>query len=248
MVVTTRGISVMKLEEVDAKLWELGWKPGAGVKLTLLEKKSVLRELIEKNQDPGKQQSVLNNLSNKNKEELKRICMELQIHLTGNETKPQLTRKIKEKAVLETSSTEMLADDTMADFGKYRGKTFEWIWSHDQSYCLWVTDTVVEEGDKCSLSLKRLAEYIENRRQQQLRASSEGAAASGLQVSVRASNPASPVPLSASRETEENPEAEIERLQKQMDELKNQLSSRRRKTTVRDTDMPNTPAACESQS
>ena len=62
MVVTTRGISVMKLEEVDAQLRELGWKHDPGVKLTLLEKRNVLRERLEKlpvanKADLGSQQS-----------------------------------------------------------------------------------------------------------------------------------------------------------------------------------------------
>ena len=223
----------MRLEEVDAKLQELGWKPDDGVKLTLLEKRSVLRELLEKNKDPGHQQNGHRNLAKKNKEELRRICMELQIHLTGNETKPQLTRKIKEKQM----STETLADDTLADFGKYRGQTYEWIWSHDLSYCLWVTDTVVEEGDKCSPSLKRLAEYIENRRQLQPRAASGGASASAW--GAPASLDPSPATLSVLRKTEEDTEAEIERLQRQMDEMKSQVSSRRRKTVAQDTDMKN---------
>lgn len=234
MVVTT--ISVMKLEEVDAMLQELGWKPDVGVRLTLLEKKSVLHELLEKNKDPGNQKHVNRTLSLKTKEELRQICMELQIHLTGNETKPQLTRKIKEK---QRQPPEVLADDTLSDFGKHRGQTYEWIWSHDQSYCLWVTDTVVEEGDKCSLSLKRLAEYIENRRQLQSRAASGGARASASAVPV--SNPATLSPeRCVSREIEEDPEAEIERLQRKIDELKTQLSSRRRKTVERDTDMQST--------
>ena len=40
-------------------------------------------------------------------------------------------------------------------------------------------------------------------------------------------------------ETVEDPEAEIERRQRQRDELKSQLSNRRRKTVARDTDMQN---------
>ena len=48
MAVTTRAIAEMTREQVDLRLQELGWKPDAGVKLTLLEKKSVLRELLEK--------------------------------------------------------------------------------------------------------------------------------------------------------------------------------------------------------
>ena len=73
--------------------------------------------------------------------------MELQIPLTGNGTKPQLTRKIKEK---QMPTPEVMADDTLADLGKYRGRTYEWIWNHHRGYCLRVTDTAVEEGpDKC---------------------------------------------------------------------------------------------------
>ena len=232
MAITTRAIAMMTLEQVELRLQELGWKPNQGVKLTLLEKKSVLRELLEKlpvaHQTPDKQ-SGHRNLAKKNKEELKQICLELQIPLTGNETKPQLTRKLKEK---QTPTPEVLADDTIADFGKYRGRTYEWIWNNDRSYCLWATDTVVEEGGRCSTSLKRLAEYIENRRL---------AAPGGASASTSAAPASSPDTLSMQRGAEEDPEAEIERLQKQMEELKSQLSSRRRKTTApaQDANMPN---------
>ena len=235
MVVTTRGISVMRLEEVDARLQELGWKPDAGMKLTLLDKKNVLLELIEKNQDKGKQQGIYSNLSRKNKEELKQTCVELNIYLTGNETKPQIARKIKEKAALErTSTSEVLADDTLANFGKYRGKTHEWIWNNDRDYCLWVTDTWVEEGDKCSPHLKKLAEYIESRRQQPP-ASSEKATSSSATGAASAS---SPVPLSVLLKTDVDTEREIEKLQQQVDEMKSQLSNRRRKTVTKDAEMP----------
>ena len=234
MVVTTRGISVMRVEEVDARLQEMGWKPDAGVKLTLLEKKSLLRELIEKSQDNGKQQSTHNNLSRKNKEELKHTCVELNVYLTGNETKPHITRKIKDNIALQrTSTSEVPADDNLANFGKYRGKTHEWIWNNDQDYCLWVTDTWVEEGDKCSPHLKKLAEYIESRRQQP-HASSERATSSSA---TGAASAPSPVPLSARQKTEEDTETEIEKLQQKLDEMKNQLSSRRRKTVTKDAEM-----------
>ena len=83
MVVTTRGISAMRLEEVDAKLQELGWRPDDGVKLTLLEKKSILHELLQKlpvvGQKPGQQQDGHRNLAKKSKEDLRQICTELKI-------------------------------------------------------------------------------------------------------------------------------------------------------------------------
>ena len=229
MAVTTRVISVMTLEQVDLRLKELGWKPEAGVKLTLLEKKSVVREMLENlptvTQAPGGHR----NLSRKNKEELNHACVELQIPLTGNETKPQLTRKIKEK---QMPTPDALANDMLADFGKYRGRTYEWIWSNDLNYCLWVTDTVVEEGpDKCSLGLKRLAEYIENRRQQQTPA---------IPGVASASISAAPATLSVLRDTVEDPEAEIESLQRRLEQLQSQLSTRRRKMTEKDADMTNT--------
>ena len=218
---------MMKQEVVDQLLEEMGWKPEGGVKLTLLEKKSVLRELFEKLPVVNQVPSGHRNLARKNNEELKQVCTELQIPLTGNETKPQLTRKIKEK---QTPTPEVLKDDMLADFGKHRGRTYEWIWSHDQGYCLWVTDTVVEEGDKCSPSLKRLAEYVENRRQQ-TQAASGGASAS---------TSGAPASRPATLSVVEDPEAEMEKLQRHIEELKTQLSSRRRKTTAKDSDMPNT--------
>ena len=51
----------------------MGWQPDDGVRLTLLEKKSVLRELLERNQDPGHQQNDHHNLAKKTKEELRKI-------------------------------------------------------------------------------------------------------------------------------------------------------------------------------
>ena len=218
----------MKSEEVDERLQKLGWETDPSVRFTLLERKSILRELLEQTHDgTGHKQNAYRHLSQKTKEELKQICVELRIHLTGNETKPQLTRKIKEKQ----APPEVLTGDTLADFGKHRGQTYEWIWSHDASYCLWATDTVIEEGDKCSRALRRLAEYIESRRHQQPRTASGGASAS------TSAAPASPNPASPAATAGEDPEVEIERLQKQMDELKSQLSSRRRKTAPKDAEM-----------
>ena len=154
----------MRLEAVDTLLQNLGWQPPPGVKFTLLEKKSILRERLEllpTVDDAGldAQRARVTKyglLAKKNKEKLNEICKELEIPFTGNETKPQLTRKIKEKQLLPP---EVLADNERADFGKYRGRTYEWIYSNDPSYCHWVTDTFVEEGpDKCSTALRRLAE------------------------------------------------------------------------------------------
>ena len=105
MVLTTRGISSMKLEEVDAKLQDMGWQPASGVKLTLLEKKSILCELLEKSkEDDSGSQDDLKNFARKSKEELKKICSKLQIPLTGNETKPQLQRPLLQ-VVWRKSST-----------------------------------------------------------------------------------------------------------------------------------------------
>ena len=56
-------------------LTELGWKPDPGVKLTLLEKKSILRELTEKSQDLGHQQKGYRSLAKMAKEELRQICV-----------------------------------------------------------------------------------------------------------------------------------------------------------------------------
>ena len=221
----------MKLDEVNALLAELGWRPDPTCKLTVSEKKRVLREMLEKlphvDLGAGKQQNGHRNLSKENKEELKQMCVDLRIPLTGNETKPQLTLKIKGK---QTPPRVAPADETLADFGKYRGRTYEWIWDNDMSYCLWATDTVIEEGEKCSPALKMLAEYIENRQHQQTRATPEGASASGSAASAT-----SPCRPSAPRVPDENPD--IEKLLQQVDELRSQISSRRRKTATRDADM-----------
>ena len=67
-------------------------------------------------------------------------------------------------------------------------------------------------------------------------AGSPGRASASTSV-VLASSPAT---LSVPRDTEGDPEAEIEKLQRQMDELKSQISNRRRKTVARGTDKQNT--------
>ena len=222
----SREISVMGLEEVDAQLQELGWKPAAAVEPTLLEKKVALRELLEKNSRPGLQTALLDD--RKSKEELSKICMELRAHLRGTK-------------------------DTMVDFGKYQGYTYELVWRKDPLYCMWVTDLAIEEGDGCALPLKRLAEYIENRRQLQHQGSlgeasaSSSAAPVSRQATFAALNDTMEYPVSVIlREAGyerlqqlrvENPEAEIERLQQRLEELKIQRSSRRSKTAERDTDL-----------
>ena len=182
----SREISVMGLEEVDAQLQELGWKPAAAVEPTLLEKKVALRELLEKNSRPGLQTALLDD--RKSKEELSKICMELRAHLRGTK-------------------------DTMVDFGKYQGYTYELVWRTDPLYCMWVTDLAIEEGDGCQLPLKKLAEYIEYRRRL---ASSQA---------TLAEYPASDILQEAGIERLqvlrlESPEAEIERLQQRLEELK----------------------------
>ena len=48
MVVTTRGILAMTRKEVNMMLQALGWKPEAGVKITMLKKKYILRMLLER--------------------------------------------------------------------------------------------------------------------------------------------------------------------------------------------------------
>ena len=85
-------------DEVMERLEQLGWEPAANVTYTLLEKKSILHELEEK-ATKSKMNDNLNvcaDLSQKNNTELRDVCKALSTPLSGHETKPQLTRKVKE--------------------------------------------------------------------------------------------------------------------------------------------------------
>ena len=75
---------------------------------TLLEKKTILHELEEKvaKSEMNDNPNVRAGLSEKNKTELRDVCKALSIPLSGHETKPQLTRKIKEvQARTRTTTT-----------------------------------------------------------------------------------------------------------------------------------------------
>ena len=70
--------------------------------------------------------NVCADLSHKNKTELRDVCKPLSIPLSGHETKPRLTRKIKEVQ----AEREPLRQATL-DFGRHRGKTYEWVGGAD---------------------------------------------------------------------------------------------------------------------
>ena len=84
------------------------------------------------------------------------MCKTLRIPLSGHQTKPQLTRKIKEVQ----AEREPLRQETL-DFGRHRGKTYEWVRTHDQLCCEWAVLTVVEEGATASPQLKKFATHVE---------------------------------------------------------------------------------------
>ena len=98
--------------------------------------------------------NVCAGLSQKNKTELRDLRKTLSIPLSGHETKPQLTRKIKEVQ----AEREKLRQATV-DFGRHRGKTYECVCVHDKQHCEWVL-TVVEEGANASPQLKRFVTHV----------------------------------------------------------------------------------------
>ena len=78
------------------------------------------------------------------------------IPLSEHETKPQLTRKMKEvRAEREPLRQAIL------DLGRHRGKTYEWVWAHDKQHCGWAVLTVVEDGATVSPQLKKFASHVE---------------------------------------------------------------------------------------
>ena len=151
-------VAHMSRDEVMDRLVQLGWEPTANVVYTLLEKKSILHELEEKmtKSEMNDNTNVCVGLSQKNKTELRDVCKVLSIPLSGRETKPQLTRKIKEVQ----AEREPLRQATL-DFGRHRGKTYEWVCAHDKQYCEWAVMTIGEEGATASPQLKKFATYVE---------------------------------------------------------------------------------------
>ena len=102
------------------------------VEQTLLEKKSTLHELDEKvtKAEMNDNTNVCAGLSQKNKTDLREVCKALSIPWSGHETKPLLTRKIK----VVQAEREPLRQ-AILDFGRHRGKTYEWVCAHDKQYC-----------------------------------------------------------------------------------------------------------------
>ena len=115
-------IARMSRDEVVEQLEQLGWEPIVNVAYTLLEKKSILHDLEENTTklEMNDNSNVCAGPGQKNKTELRDVCKTLSIPLSGHETEPQLTRKIKEVQ----AEREPLRQVTL-DFGRHRGKTYE---------------------------------------------------------------------------------------------------------------------------
>ena len=244
MAVSTRRIAMMPAEEVELLLQELGWRPEGETRLTNVEKKSILRGLLK--DLPVVDQSIIEanqNLDRMSKAELRQICVELDIHLRGNESRKQLTRKIMMKQSPMTEGFR-LSDDLWTDCGKHRGRTYDWIWNNDPTYCLWAMDTAVEQGSKCGAGLKGLAEFIDERLQRPTQAGSDAASSSttttpAAMAPSRPSLPLIKLPV-IDWDNVENPDWELEKLQEQVDEMKSQLARWKQKTARLETDRGDT--------
>ena len=151
-------IAHMSRHEVMERLELRGWEPAANVAYTLVEKESIFHELEEKvtKSEVNDNLNVCAGLSQKNKTGLGDVCKALSIPLPGHETKPQLTKKIKGIQ----AEREPLRQATL-DFGRHRGKTYEWLCAHDKQYFEWVVLTVVESGATASSQLKMFAAHVE---------------------------------------------------------------------------------------
>ena len=87
----------MSRAEVKERLEQLGWTSAVDVSCTRLEKKS-MHELEKKMKKAGMNDNsnARSGLSQKHKTEPKDLCKSRSIPVSGHETKPKLTRKIKE--------------------------------------------------------------------------------------------------------------------------------------------------------
>ena len=128
----------------------------------LLGKKSILHELEEKvtKSEMNDNPTVCAGLSQKNKTELRDVSKAFSIPLSGHETKPQLTRKIN-----EVQAEREPLRQAIVDFGRHRGKTYEWVCAQDKQYCEWAVLTVVEDGATASPQLKKFASHVEQSRE-----------------------------------------------------------------------------------
>ena len=181
-----------------------------GVHASRKEEKNISHELEEKvtKSEVNDNPNVRAGSSQKNKTELREVCKSLSILLSGQETKPQLTRKIK-----EVQTERVPPRQAILEFGRHRGKTYEWVRAHDKQYCEWAVLTVVEESATASPQLKKFASHVEQSRGAPPRVTS------------------SPRRKLHSQTTKLNPEEELADLTKRVEHL--QAMVRQRKTSAK---------------
>ena len=92
-----------------------------GVHASRKEEKNILHELEEKvtKSEVNDNPNVCAGLSQKNKTELREVCKSLSILLSGQETKPQLTRKIKEVQIEREPPRQAILE-----FGRHGGRCY----------------------------------------------------------------------------------------------------------------------------
>ena len=151
-------IAHMTRDEVMERLEHLGWN-----QLRTWNTRFSKRRASCENSRTGDAKSETNDtpnvcrgLSQKNKTELRDVCKALSIPLSGHETKPQLTKKIKEVQ----AEREALRQATLG-FGRHQWKTQEWVGAHDKQHCEWAVLTVVEDGATASPQLKEFASHVD---------------------------------------------------------------------------------------
>ena len=144
------ALSSMRVREVDEELRQWGIEPAA-LSLTVLEKKSLLKEKRQEN-DPEAQSL---GLSRKKKADLVSMCNDRGIRMTGNETVPQLTRRIKE---FEAQRTPAVSTQVLG-FGRHSELTYQQLVDQFPAYAQWCVDTAME-GQSNPL-LERFAVWYE---------------------------------------------------------------------------------------
>eukprot|EP00435_Cladocopium_sp_Y103_P012054 s2360_g3.t1 len=160
------SLSSMNRAELVEALEKLGETPHA--KASKMELRSRLMELYEekgisygpKQKTELRQGVILLNQLSRKKIELQKWCQDtLQIHLTGQETIPQLQRVAMTKLY---QTTKPDGSDPIG-FGKAASLTYAEIIS-DVQYCQWVM-TTAQEG-QCSPQLARLARWLEMQKEE----------------------------------------------------------------------------------
>ena len=164
---TPTAMYKMTKEQLKAELWKFQEHPAPG--WTKVEIRQRLLELQGRDQEPTQRELTSTTLQNvtremrkasKTKAALNQYCTEeLNLTLTGNETKPQLEMKAMSK-ILEITPGESM---DVAGFGRHVDRRYHEFLNELRSYGEWVVQTARENPQSSDPRLRRLAAWLEPR-------------------------------------------------------------------------------------